>query len=335
MRRLECEFANRPRWGEARLPAEEPLRIGQATSLGFHPSEIHGLDRGDGERPDRMRLAFFGVLGAQGPMPLAFSEYVRERERRHNDPTLRAFLDVYQHRLATLLYRAWASGRGATEADRPTQDRLAARLTAAYGGAGGPRCPSPYFAGRMAPGPRAPEGLEAILQGELWVPVRVIEYVGRRLRLERSERLRLMSPTRRGRLSVLGTPARLGQSAVLGRTWFDPQQRFRLRLGPMSWRRYEALLPRPSRYGRRPAPSRLARRLNDATRAYMEPGMSFDARLILRRADVPAARLGHRVARLGHCAWLSARGRRTDAADLLLRPSSHHSNHVHSTQPRP
>ena len=317
MRRLEESQPERPRWGEARLPSDEPIRVGVSTSTAFAASEVTAFAPPAAGKPDVLRLASFGAIGPQAPMPLAFSEYVRERERRHHDPTLRAFLDVYQHRLALLWYRAWASGRGAVEAERPGRDRLFAALAATYGGLGRRDGASPYFAGRFAAGPRSPEGLEAVLSGELYTAARVTEMVGRRMRLERSERTRL-----RGRPTAV-SHTRLGRSAVLGHSWLDPQHRFSLKLGPMGWRRFSAFLPRPPRHGRRPPPSRMTRRLYDILRAYVEPGVSYSVRVLVKSDDVTPASLSDRRVQLGCSAWLPTRRRSiAPKADLMLRPTA-------------
>ena len=38
LRRIECLYATKPRWGEALLPSEEPVRLGQDPDLSFAPA---------------------------------------------------------------------------------------------------------------------------------------------------------------------------------------------------------------------------------------------------------------------------------------------------------
>ena len=339
LRQIDAAHAHLPPIGTGRRPAEEAIRIGQATHLGFAASQIDRfVARKDG--PGRLDLNFFGVLGAQGPMPLAFSEYVRRRERpspdeqRPRDPTAKAFLDVFHHRLATALYRAWLIGRPPVELDRVMagSSAFAEKVAASFGG--GDRVASLpggalRFAGRLAASHRSAPGLAAMLGGTLATRVRVDELVGRWLGVLPAERSRLVTPPhkRRRRLGAPvgggAAPTKLGRGALLGRRVFDPRQRFRLRLGPMDWPAYERLLPSadPATARLRAAP--LARRLFALVAEYAEPGMGYDARLILRKGAVPPPRLGERSARLGHGVWLPpAPGRPPrHRGDLVLRPS--------------
>lgn len=63
------------------------------------------------EGPARLEQFFFGLGGPNGPLPLHLTEYMRERQRNHADPTSKRFLDVFHHRLLSLFYRAWAEAR--------------------------------------------------------------------------------------------------------------------------------------------------------------------------------------------------------------------------------
>ena len=52
LRRLECLHDDKPRWGCARRPADEPVRLGQEPDLAFAPAPIAAFEtgRGDGRR---------------------------------------------------------------------------------------------------------------------------------------------------------------------------------------------------------------------------------------------------------------------------------------------
>src|SRR5215467_14298821 len=95
LRRLECVYADAPRWGEALRPVEERVRLGQDPDLSFAPSPLASFDPGDGVRPPRLQVRLFGLLGPNGPLPLHFTEYARERLRNAGDPTLSRFLDLF------------------------------------------------------------------------------------------------------------------------------------------------------------------------------------------------------------------------------------------------
>src|SRR3954468_14583049 len=102
MRRLECLYAEKPRWGMALRPVDEPLRLGQDPDLSFAPAPLAALEAARGNRPARLQGRLFGLLAPNGPLPLHITEYARARLRHENDPTLSRFLDVFHHRFLTL-----------------------------------------------------------------------------------------------------------------------------------------------------------------------------------------------------------------------------------------
>ena len=80
LRRIESLCGDRPRWGEAARPSQEPLRFSQDAELDFAPAALSSLDLAAQPVP-RLGVRFFGLFGSQGPMPLHFTEHVRERLR--------------------------------------------------------------------------------------------------------------------------------------------------------------------------------------------------------------------------------------------------------------
>src|SRR5688572_12230345 len=62
--------------GEAPAPSHEPVVFRSSPGLDFPASEIGGLKPGD---PPEMVVNFFGLAGAQGPLPLPDTERILER----------------------------------------------------------------------------------------------------------------------------------------------------------------------------------------------------------------------------------------------------------------
>jgi type VI secretion system protein ImpH len=308
LRRLENVFADRPRLGRARRPAEDPVRLSQEASVAFAPSTLSAFEEQDGGRPPRLEQRFFGVLGANGPLPLHLTEYARDRLLHHGDETLVRFLDLFHHRLGLLFYRAWAEARPTVQHDRPDEDRftLYVGALAGYGAAPGrgrdavPDCAKQFFVGHLTRTARCADGLTSILEGYFGLPARVEQFVLGWLELPRDQRTAL---------GERRPSAALGIGTVLGERVRDVQSRFRIVLGPMDLDRFEDFLP-----GGRSLP-----RLVDWVRNYVGFEFDWEVQLVLAHDEVPSVCLG-REGRLGRTGWLGARRAPTDADDLRFAP---------------
>jgi len=302
LRRLECLYAEKPRWGRARRPADESVRLGQDPDLSFAPAPLASFEFRPGETP-RLQVKLFGLFGPNGPLPIHLTEYARERLKHAGDPTLSRFLDIFHHRFLALFYRAWAQAQPHVNRDRPKEDRFTVYVGALLGMASAPfrdrdRLPDLakfFHVGTLIRQVRNVEGLTHILQHYFRVPVRIEEFVGHWMSLSVSERTRLSEG------------AALGAGAVLGSYVWDRQHKFRIHLGPLTLSQYESFLPGGA----------LLRKLVDWVRLYLCFELDWDVRLLLQRNEVPSVMLGGRQ-RLGWTSWLGDRPRETPADDLLL-----------------
>jgi type VI secretion system protein ImpH len=304
LRRLECLFDTKPRWGHARRPSDEAVRFGQEPELSFAPAPLASFRAGRDGRPPQLQVRLFGLFGPNGPLPLHITEYARERLRNAGDPTLSRFLDVFHHRLITLFYRAWAQAQPHVNRDRPGEDRFAAYLGSFFGMAPAafrkrdvvPDHAKFFHVGALIRQTRNAEGLRAILQQFCRVPVQIEEFVGHWMILDGRERTYL------GRDS-----SRLGTSAVAGGRVWDRQYKFRLRIGALTLQQYEAFLPGGT----------LIQKLVDWVRLYLTFELQWDVCLVLRKDQVPPLSLG-RSGRLGWTTWLGTRRAGTHADDLCF-----------------
>ena len=315
LRRVETLCPQWPRWGQARRPSQEALRLGQDAELDFAPAALQSFEAGQGGAP-RLGVRFFGLLGPQGPMPLHLTEHTRERLRLRGDPTIARFLDVFHHRLLALFYRAWAQSQPAVHRDRPDDDRFAAWLGAGFGfdashGRGTVAREARLFqAGLLGSRSRHPEGLAKLLSQYFGVPVRIDERIAQWLVLAGEDRSRLGFA--RSRPERTRTPAAaLGTSATNGAKSRDHQFKFRIRLGPLTLGQYHAFLPGGEHWAA----------LRDWVEQYTGLDLTWDVQLVLDRAAVPLPRAGRHV-RLGVTSWLGRQGAQGDRADLRLRPDT-------------
>ena len=312
LRRLECVYADTPRLGTARRPVDERVRLGQEPALVFAPAPLAGLDL-TGPVP-QLQVHLFGLLGPNGPLPTHITEYVRERVRHAGDPTLSRFLNLLQHRLTALFYRAWAQAQPHVNRDRPSEDRFTTYVGAFVGLAPDvfrnrdtvPDLAKFHLAAHLARLPRSAEGLRSILRTFFRVPVDVQEFAGGWLQLGAAERTALG-----------GQGAPLGAGAVLGGRVWDRQHKIRLVAGPLSYDEYRAFLPADAGPGRRGGATAVLSQLVDWMRFYLGFELHWDLRLILARNEVPPLRLG-REGRLGWTSWLGRRDTSRDADDVCL-----------------
>lgn len=312
MRSLDALFADKPRLGTARRPADEPVRLGQTTDLAFAPSALADVllhdDRGG--KP-RIKVHFFGLFGPNGPLPLHLTAYARERRlnvkakradgKTVSDDTFERFADLFHHRLLLLFYRAWAQAQPAASLDRPQEDRFADFIGALIGTGGAAwrgRDAAPdharlHAAGLLARQVRHADGLAELLGGFLGMPVRVEPFVGRWMPLPEAERSRIGQRRASRRLST----AQLGASAVLGRAVFDRQHHIRLHIGPLRLAAFEDLLP----------PGRALPAVRALVQQYLGLEFGWALRLELDKTELPPCRLGpgtDRGNRLGWTTWL-------------------------------
>jgi type VI secretion system protein ImpH len=320
LRRIDALRPDAPRTGQARRPVQEAIRLGQAPELDFAPAALSSLELRD-EAPPRLAVRFFGLLGPQGPMPLHYTEYVRDRLHQHGDSTLTHFLDLFHHRLLSLFYRAWAQAQPTVQGDRTSEDRYAAWLGAAAGlpeashGALPPAALA-YQAGLLGSRSRHPEALCKVLRQYFGVPVSMQAHVGQWLPIADADRSRLGHAANRFERSQQPMSA-LGASANAGREVWDRQYKFRLQIGPLGLDRYQSFLPGGSAWNA----------LRDWVRLLAGAELRWDLELVIDTVERPAPRLG-RHARLGLTSWLGRAGaaarRRADheRPPLRLRPDT-------------
>ena len=316
MRRIENAYPDQPRLGDALRPGDEPIRFAQEPSLIFAPAPVAAVEVRPG-KTTRLVQRVFGFLGPNGALPTHLTEYARERLLYKGDPTFARFLDTLLHRFGLFFYRAWARAQPVVGLDRP-HDAPIVRHVGAWIGVIEPSSrnrdelgdlPKLFFAGRLARSVRDADGLEAWLRLQFGVPVRVEQFQGHWMPLGEGERSRLQ---RDGQCGV-------GRGAVLGRSVWDVQHKFRIVIGALGWQRFASLLPGDE----------ALLQLRALVRQYVGFEFAWDLRLVLKHDDVPSWSL-HRGrdpqhGRLGRTAWLGGSRsyrRPRDADDLIMNVES-------------
>lgn len=307
VRLLELTGQARAEIGEGAMPHREPVRFAGRYSLSFPPSDISKLTRDPDGRPT-MEVSFLGLGGLQGPLPPPFAELVSQRLRAR-DRAMAAFLDMFGHRLVSLMYRAYKVHRPTMQNGRP-EDSVQGRMLMSAIGLGLPATRNRLlipdgmllrYVGLLSHRNRSAEGMRRLLSGLFGVPVAVRQLVGRWLGIQDGERTLI------GRV---GANQHLGQGAVVGTRVWDQQGGVELGIGPLPFQRFEQFLPGGDQFAL----------LGSVGRLYLGTTLDAGLKLGLAAKDVPAARLGDRAsARLGWTSWLRSPGPRAEPGVVSLR----------------
>jgi type VI secretion system protein ImpH len=279
--------------GEGPEPGEEPVRFRSRMGLDFPASEVAAVAHPGTGGPPEMTVNLIALAGVMGPLPPAVSELVIERAW-HKDTAFADFLDLFHHRLVSLLWRARKRRRPTLEL-APARNAYArcglALLGLGTGGLAGrmgvPDRSLLVYAGLAAQRPRSAVGLRVLLADHFEVPVAVRPFAGRWLEAADDERTRL---------GLAGRLAAGGDGALLGARVWDQGAGFSLHFGPLSLHQFLDFLP----------PGCGFKALTELVRFWAGRQLAWTVRLALKAAEVPECRLGV-GSRLGWTSWLQTR----------------------------
>ena len=281
-----------------RRRVNEAMVLRADASLAYPAADVLAAEL---DRPvPELKLGIPGLAGAGGPLPWHYSGLIRNGGAR-----LRVLIDLLAQRMlgafaeAGIKYRLDRAVETALLEPKagPSQHEVALLAAAGFAGMDLDRLlpfgrnPILYYAGLFAQRPRTTAGLAALLRDWLGAPVEVVEFTGGWLAIEPGQQTRLPLGPRPGSF------ARLGHDAAIGRRTFDAQSRLTLRLGPLSWPAYCALLPGGIGW----------RDLVALARAYLGLTIGLSVQPVLAGESIPRLRLQARAVPgplLGRTAWL-------------------------------
>lgn len=305
--------------GERGPVANEAFRFRPNVAMGFPASDIHRVAelRGDagGKSNYRVEVNFMGLYGVSTPLPLHYAIDVL-RSTEQSSPTnpeageappeapmrgepdlgrtpLRDFLDIFNHRLISLFYRAWLKYRYDMSYGIPGRDAITDYLLLLVG------CPAAFteetvrvpplrlirYAGILTQRPRSGATLEGMLS-DYWQDYEIVveQAVGRWVAL---------SPTDLNSIGLANS--RLGVDLTVGEQVYDLSGRFNVVIGPVDWDTYTTFLPGAERH--------------EQTRALVElycadPLLfNVDVRLVENQVPEMILSSGDRAGRLGFTSW--------------------------------
>lgn len=284
----------------------EAARFRTAPGVGYPAADITVVDPPEAGSPAKVTTPVMTLTGPTGVLPHLYTEALTTT-LRNRSRALYDFLDTLSQRIvaffaqAGLKYRINRVVESVALEAQPNQDPVARALLAFTGYATPnliPRLavgtePVLHYSGFFAGHPRSVERLGALTSDWLGRKVEVVQFVGAWLPL---------APDQRSCFAVGRRPGawnRLGVDAAIGVRAWDPQARIILRVGPLDYASFAALLPdRPG-----------LQRLVSLVRSYLGFEIGFAINPILAGPDIPQLLLGPDAApppRLGWNTWVPA-----------------------------
>jgi type VI secretion system protein ImpH len=283
----------KPVGGDA-LPHEEAVRFRTKISLDFPPSQIDSILRVEAETGEAERLEmlvnFMGMLGSSGAMPMHYTELAFDR-LRYRDTTLWSFLDIFTHRSISSFFRAWSKYRFPIGYEGG-EDQFAAYLFDFVGlGTRGmlgrldvvDESLLPYT-GIISQKPHSTNAIQNLISDYFGVGVHIQQFFGQWLTLNEQDTIAL------GKRSSV-----LGRTAIAGKSVWDQQSKFRIRLGPLTLQQYQAFLPNGTGY----------KPLGSLVKLMVGLEFDYDIQLVLKDTQVPACILTTRAKRRPMLGWTS------------------------------
>jgi len=276
---LEKQWSERGKIGDG---LDKWCRFRPASETSFPAADIRRCRIDDAGRLD-IQLNFMGFYGVDSVVPNYFAQQAMNEDA--GGKALRAFLDIFNHRLYALLYHAWKKYRPTYHLHDP--NNLYLRMMAAFSGwsvdenQGGALA----YAGLLGRRIRSAEGLAGLLVDFLkQVPVVVEQFQPRWVSVKPA--------------SGLGDAAlRLGESMMLGDQILDVSGKVDIRIGPVSPKDSMQLMPSTER----------GRSLGQMVRRYLPPNIDFDLVILISAGTLTPAPLGSEQLVLGWSTWLQDR----------------------------
>lgn len=234
-------------------PFNHAIRIGPSPSLAFPASDVRRVEVATckgGSKHIRITATFMGLYGVDASLPPHFHEGIERGDE--SAKALQDFLDIFNHRIYVLLYKAWRKYRPSfhptppgdipdpTATARNGLGRDTRRFLSLAGLRSLPKLRATpvnpvelaCFAGRLRACARNAEGLAALIRSQLGaIDIAILENIPRWVRIP----VRASLGGRKG--------IRLGMDAAIGKRIYDRSGKFRIRIGPVNLATFRSLMP--------------------------------------------------------------------------------------------
>ncbi|MGK0442592.1 MAG: type VI secretion system protein ImpH [Pseudohongiellaceae bacterium] len=277
-------------------PEFESIRFKGNTSLSFSGRSIgsHKLLKSGETEQSRHEIVvnFMGLAGSSGILPKHYTRIMQER-LKNKDTALRDFLDLFNHRLIALFYRAWEKYRIAFQHESYMLTAQADPFTKVLKSLSGQHVentfdPQLFYAGHFQRQVKSANNLKLMLQDLLSMSVDIHSFSGQWLPINKRDRFVITS-------QHANKQQRLGSGLLAGSRYWDISSKITIEFGSVSYRRYTQLLPGE------PKRALLEKLINN----YVAPHLNVDLVFNIKSHQTTLPRLGG-IIKLGQTLWLNS-----------------------------
>jgi type VI secretion system protein ImpH len=257
-------------------------RFRPANETSFPAADIRRCRYDEQGRLD-IQLNFMGFYGVDAAVPNYFSD--RALQDDDGGRALRAFLDIFNHRLYALYYQAWKKYRPTFYLDEPSNPYL--RMVSAIAGwsVDSDQGKALSYAGLLGRRVRNAQALEGLLGDYLdALPIIVNQFKSRWVNVKSNKEL--------GRSGL-----RLGDNLLLGERVLDICGKIEIVIGPVTPKESMQLMPTTSK----------GRSVIELIKRYLPANIDFDLVIEISTGSVDSEPLGSDQLVLGWSTWLQDR----------------------------
>jgi len=260
----------------------------------FPPKDIRAFDYKDGIMT--FVLNFMGLYGINSPLPRCYHEQIAIQQNIHGpgNVPLQNFLDIFNNRFYWLYYQVWKKYRYYLQLSDDPNNKIVRRVFSFIGQVDQVNEKQPLISkfkllqlsGILSHRVRNKIGLHILLK-EFFPKIKfqVREFIPNRVKLFELPKL----GSQHGEHSF-----QLSKYSILGRSMLDCMGRICIEIGPIDFEHYLKFTPE----------SKNAALLKDLLNLYINDGLEYDVKFVLRSKSMGTVTWNDRRLRLGLSLWL-------------------------------
>lgn len=260
-------------------------------SFAAHRSEVHSVrfDRELGEFKVLVVLNVFGLYGASSPLPIHYSEKILQAEE---DSLLQPFMNLFQHRVHSLLFPIWQKYRYYAAYRGSLYDGFSFCMLALLGFSAELRSEHNLDFKRLLPF----FGILAMKQASIGIIGAVLKHYFSHRYIEFTQCLLRVAEIPCDQRNSLGCKnSVLGETMVLGRSVYSCNDKFRMIIFQLRWSVFLDFLPNGTLIGS----------LRTLMLYILKEPLSYDICLKIMNPEIVPCCLGRENMFLGWSTWLS------------------------------